>query len=139
MTNTHSDHQAGAEASQRMNQVLQAEREAKRAVAECEQQAQEILRAAQVRAQRLVSRADQRITVIQMRCNHRIDSIVKSMEMQQQVPGDAAHPGQLEAQAIEAVVAALAAQLTGADDEAAAEPGATAAGAVRRDGVTTPG
>ena len=28
MTNTHSDHQAGAEAGQRMNQVLQAERDA---------------------------------------------------------------------------------------------------------------
>jgi len=122
MMETKSGGQAGGEAGQLMNTVLEAEREAKRAVAECEQRAEEILKAAQAHAQRLVSRADQRITVIQMRCNHRIDSIVKSMEMQQQVPGDAAHPGQLEAQAIEAVVAALAAQLTGADDEAAAEP-----------------
>lgn len=121
MTDAESGGQAGGEADQLMNTVLQAEREAKRAVAECEQRAEEILKAAQARAQRLVSRADQRITVIQMRCNHRIDSIVKAMEMQQQVPGDAAHPGQLEAQAIEAVVAALAAELTGADDEAADE------------------
>jgi hypothetical protein len=120
MTNRHSDNQAGAEAGQRMNQVLQAERDAKRAVAECEQRAQEILRAGQVRAQRLVRRADERITVIQMRCNHHIDTVVKAIEKQQE-PADAAHPGQAGEQAIEAVLAALAADLTGAGDEA---PGA---------------
>ncbi len=121
MTDAKPDRQAGEEAAQLMNRVLQAERDAKQAVAECEQRAEEILRAAQARAQRLVSRADQRITTIGMRCKHRIDTVVKAMGMQQQVPGDAAHPGQLEAQAIEAVVAALAAELTGADDEAAGE------------------
>ena len=119
MTDAKSGSQAGAAADQRMNDVLQAEREAKRAVAECEQRAEEILKAAQARAQRLVSRADQRITVIQMRCNHRIDSIVNAMEKPAQAPDGAAHPGRLGEQAIEAVVAALAAELTGSDDDVA--------------------
>ena len=121
MTKANSGGQAGGEAGQLMDKVLEAERDAKRAIEECEQRAQEILRAAQARAQRLLGRADQRVTAIQMRCNHRVDGIVKAMETQQQVPGDAAHPGQLEARVIEAVVAALAADLTGASDEAADE------------------
>ena len=121
MTDPNSDGQADEQVAQRMNRVLQAERDAKRAVAECEQRAQEILRAAQVRAQRLVSRADQRITVLQMRCNHRIDSMVKAMEKQQQAPDGAAQPGQLGERAIKAVVAALAAELTGSGDETADE------------------
>ena len=120
MNDANSDSETGAEAGQRINRVLQAERDAKRAVAECEQRAQEILQAAQVRAQRLGSRADQRITVIQMRCNHHIDTVVKAIEKQQD-PRAAAHSGQAGAQTIKAVLAALAADLTGAGDEA---PGA---------------
>jgi vacuolar-type H+-ATPase subunit H len=123
MTDAKPDRQAGDEAGQLMNRVLQAERDAKQAVAECEQRAEEVLRAAQARAQRLVSRADQRITSIKMRCNHRIDSVVKAIEKQQQEPGAAAHPGQLGEQAINAVVAALAAELTGAGDGATDERG----------------
>jgi len=121
MTDPNSDGQADEQVAQRMNRVLQAERDAKRAVAECEQRAQEILRAAQVRAQRLVSRADQRITVLQMRCNHRIDTVVKAIEKQQREPAAAAHPGQTGEQSVKAVLAAVAADLTGAGDEA---PGA---------------
>ena len=117
MNDANSDSETGAEAGQRINRVLQAERDARRAVAECEQRAQEILQAAQARAQRLVSRADQRITVIQMRCNHHIDTVVKAIEKQQQEPGAAAHSGQAGAQTIKAVLVALAADLTGAGDE----------------------
>ena len=106
MTDANSDGQADEHAGQRMNRVLQAERDAKRAIAEC---------------QRLVSRADQRITVIQMRCNHRIDMVVKAIEKQQQEPAATAHPGQLGEQSIRSVVAAVAAALTGAED---ATPGA---------------
>ncbi len=121
MTDAHSDGQADEHAGQRMNRVLQAERDAKRAIAECEQRAQAIVQAAQARAQRLVRRADQRIAVIQMRCNHRIDTVVKAIEKQQQEPAAAAHPGQVGEQGIKTVLAALAADLTGADD---ATPGA---------------
>jgi hypothetical protein len=45
--------------------------------------------------------------------------MLKAMEKQHQAPDDAAQPGQLGEQAIKAVIAGLAADLTGADDETA--------------------
>jgi len=98
--------------------VLQAEAAAAQAVAECERRAEQIVHTAQARAQGLIKRADQRITAIQMRCNHRIDGIIRAMQ-HQQVPQDGAgQPSRLGREAIETVLAALAAELTGGDEDA---------------------
>lgn len=122
MTDAKPGSQAGSEAGQAMNEVLQAEREAAQAVAECELRAEQLLRAAQARAQRLVRRADQRITAIQMRCNHHADSMIRAMEKQRPEPDGATSLGQLSEREIEAVVAALAEDLTSHDEKMAGEP-----------------
>ncbi|MGD2073657.1 MAG: hypothetical protein PVI91_02155 [Gammaproteobacteria bacterium] len=117
-----SESQPDGEDRQAIDAVLQAEREAARAVEACERRAQEILEAARARARRLVKRADQRVTLIQMRCSQRLDAVVRALEQQQEVPDDAPDPGALEEPAIEAVIAALAAELTGVGDAAGEQP-----------------
>lgn len=115
MTDAKSAGQVHGEAGQVIDEVLEAEAEAARAVAECEQRAEKIVTAAQARAQRLIGRADQRITAIELNCNHRIDSMIRAIEQQQQLPDGSAHPAELAEQTIKAVVAELAAELTARD------------------------
>jgi vacuolar-type H+-ATPase subunit H len=102
---------------QAIKQVLQAERAAEQAVATCDRQARDIIRAAQTRAQRIAQRGDERITLIHMRCSQRLAE-------QRRLLATADHKAQAEignspvdAVALAAVVDALAATLSGGDQE----------------------
>ena len=116
---------APAEVAEAMNEVLRAEAAAAQAVAECERRAEQMVRDAQARAQHLIGRADRRITAIQMRCNHRIDSVVRAMEQEQTPQDGAGQPAALGPDVIEAVVAALAAELTSGEHENGQQPAAS--------------
>ena len=63
-----------------IQQVLQAERDAERAIQDCEQDARQIIQEAQRRAQNIKSRTDQRITNMEMRHGHQLDRTIKSIE-----------------------------------------------------------
>jgi hypothetical protein len=112
MSTTKSGNRPGGATGRAIDEVLQAEREAAQAVQACERRAQELLAAARARGRRLIRRADQRMSLIQQRCNHRLDTLVRAMQKQQTVPDDTPDPGALAKPAIEAVIAALAAELT---------------------------
>ena len=68
------------DAEQAIQQVLQAERDAERAIQDCETEARMIIHDAQGRAQRINARADERITNMEMRHGHKLDRIIKEIE-----------------------------------------------------------
>ena len=67
-------------AEQAIQQVLQAERDAERAIQDCEAEARLIVHDAQGRAQRINARADERITNMEMRHGHKLDRVIKDIE-----------------------------------------------------------
>ena len=71
---------SSADAEQAIQQVLQAERDAERAIRDCENEVQQILQDAQVRANRILARADERITNMEMRHGHKLDHLIRSIE-----------------------------------------------------------
>jgi len=66
--------------AQAIQQVLQAERDAERAIQDCEQEARQIVYDARNRAQRINTRTDQRITNMEMRHGHKLDREIKAIE-----------------------------------------------------------
>lgn len=80
MANNNSGDSATRQAEQAMNRLLQAERDAERAVAECEAEAGSILQAAQLQASRIASRTDSRISLMQTRCLQRVAEEIKQLE-----------------------------------------------------------
>jgi cell division septum initiation protein DivIVA len=67
-------------AEQAMNRLLQAERDARRVVAECEAEAAGILQKAQLQASRIASRTDSRISLMQTRCFQRVAEEIRHLE-----------------------------------------------------------
>jgi cytidylate kinase len=80
MANNNSGDSATGQAELAMNRVLQAERDAERAVAECEAEAGSILQASQLQASRIASRTDSRISRMQTRCLQRVTEEIKQLE-----------------------------------------------------------
>ncbi len=80
MANNNSSDSATGRAEQAMNRVLQAERDAERAVAECEAEAGNILQAAQLQTSRIASRTDIRISLMQTRCLQQVAEEIKQLE-----------------------------------------------------------
>jgi len=68
------------QAEQAIQRVLQAERDAERAIQDCENEARQIIHDAQNRAQQINTHVDQRITNMEMRHSHKLDKTVKSIE-----------------------------------------------------------
>jgi hypothetical protein len=109
------DVQSAAAVEQAMNQVLQAERDAERAIADCARQAQELLTAAQKRSQQIASRADQRITRIQIHWTHRADRKIKAMERADRLREREESDYRLDKAALTHITETVAAYLTGPD------------------------
>jgi hypothetical protein len=63
-----------------MNRVLQAEREAEKAIADCEYEARQLLQVAQQRVNRIADRTDERITLIQLRLAQKIKAHIEALE-----------------------------------------------------------
>lgn len=100
-----------------INSVLAAEREANQALGEARAAAERIADAARQRAARILQRADARITFSHLRCSHGVARAIDTQiqdhhrqlaELSQRLDLDDAQIG--------AIVAALAAQLTGGGD-----------------------
>ena len=76
----HNKQRSSPGAEQAIQQVLQAERDAEKAIQVCENEARNIIRDAQNTAQRINARADQRITNMEMRHGHKLDKTIKAIE-----------------------------------------------------------
>jgi hypothetical protein len=80
MAGNNSGNSATTMAEQAMNRLLQAERDARRVVAECEAEAASILQAAQRQASRIANRTDSRISLMQTRCFQRVAEEIRHLE-----------------------------------------------------------
>ena len=98
-------------AEQAIQQVLQAERDAERAIENCEKDARQLIHEAQVRAQRINARADERITNMEMRHGHKLDQLVRSIEREGAVELRLDAGQQVDPAKLQAVIDALAAEL----------------------------
>jgi hypothetical protein len=100
-----------------MEKVLQAEREAERAIQVCENEARQIIDAAQSRVQDLYARTDQRITNMEMRHDHRLDRLIKNIakEGDAELRNDAGR--QYDEKKLQSVIRELAAELCGTSPE----------------------
>jgi vacuolar-type H+-ATPase subunit H len=96
-----------------MEAVLQAERDAARAVEQCERDAHRILQEAGERARRILARADARVTLVQVRCRQRLDGELRALHRRVPERADTSTTSGAENAAIEAAIEALAAELTG--------------------------
>lgn len=107
-----------------INSVLAAEREANQAIAEAKTEAERILDAARQRAARILQRADARITFSHQRCSlgvaRAIDDQIQTHHRQL---AELSHRLDLDDAQIGAIVAALAAALTGGGTEPGPESG----------------
>lgn len=101
-----------------INSVLTAERDANQAVAEARSEAERILDGARQRAARILQRADARITFSHLRCSH---GLARAMDAQilahHRRLAQLSQRLDLDDAQIDAVVAALAAELTGGTPE----------------------
>ena len=111
--------QAAAAVEQAMNQVLQAERDAERAIAECEREGREILTAAHKRSQRIASRTDERIARIQAHWTARASLTIKTMERSDWKREREQSDYQLDQAALNDITETVAAYLTGSDSQLA--------------------
>ncbi len=107
--------QPAAAVEEAMNQVLQAERDAERAIADCAREAQEILTAAQKRSQRVSSRADERITHVQAHWTDRASRKIKAMERAERMREREQSDYQLDQAALTHITESVAVYLTGPD------------------------
>ena len=115
MTEKKSEVQSAAAVEAAMNQVLQAERDAERAIADCGREAQEILTAAQKRSQQISSRTDERITRIQRQWTHRASRKIKAMERADRMRERGESDYRLDPAALTHITESVAAYLTGPD------------------------
>ncbi len=104
---------------QAIQQVLQAERDAERAIRDCEGEARQIIHDAQSRAQAINSRADERITNVEMRHGHKLDQVIRTIEREgaDELRHDAGQ--HYDADRLQAVIEALAKELSQAEETAA--------------------
>lgn len=105
----------GLPAADAINSVLAAEREANQSIAEAKAEAERILDAARQRAARILQHADARITYTHLRCSHGVARAIDAqiLEHHRQL-AELSHRLELDDAQIDAIVADLAAVLTGA-------------------------
>jgi vacuolar-type H+-ATPase subunit H len=110
-----------AESGQAIQKVLQAERDAERAIQDCEIEARQIIRDAHDRAQRINANIDQRITNIEMRHSYKLDKAIKHIEREGAVELRLDASQQYDADSLRSVVEAIAIELCQADSAAGDE------------------
>jgi hypothetical protein len=112
MTDAGPDKRSPETVEQAMNRVLQAERDAVRAIDACRRDALAIRQAAQQRARRIAERTDERLAICHMRCNSKLRHTLGEQERRAaSQTGESSY--RLDAAALTAVVEALARDLTG--------------------------
>lgn len=106
---------SAAESGQAIQKVLQAERDAERAIQDCEIEARQMIREAHDRAQRINASIDQRITNIEMRHGHKLDTAIKRIEQEGVVELRLDASQQYDTEHLRSVVEAVAIELCQAD------------------------
>ena len=104
-----------AESAQAIQKVLQAERDAERAIQDCEIEARQMIREAHDRAQKINAHIDQRITNIEMRHGHKLDQAIKRIEQEGVVELRLDASQQHDTEHLRTVVEAVAVELCQAD------------------------
>lgn len=99
------------ESAQAIQKVLQAERDAERAIQDCEIEARQIIHEAQNRAQQINARADERITNMEMRHSHKLDQTIKAIEREGAVELRLDAGQQYDVERLQSVVEQLASEL----------------------------
>jgi len=115
--NTNNDHDNTERA---LKEVLQAEKDAKRAVLDCEEQANALLAEARHRARLISERADSRISSLEARCERAIAQRLDEIKRSEAAHAAAGAKPIADEDALRRAVEALAAELTGDDDQTAA-------------------
>lgn len=100
-----------------IDRVLQAERQADKAIADCRRRAERVLEAAREQARRVAQRADQRITAVHARCVEATESRIEALREQMPAEDPGAVDPDRERRCLHLTVSRLAARLTGEDDE----------------------
>lgn len=106
---------SSAESGQAIQKVLQAERDAERAIEDCEIEARQIIREAHDRAQKINANIDQRITNIEMRHGHKLDKAIKRIGREGVVELRLDASQQHDADSLQSVVEAIAIELCQSD------------------------
>lgn len=106
---------SAAESGQAIQKVLQAERDAERAIQDCEIEARQQIRDAHDRAQRINAKIDERITNIEMRHGYKLDKAIKQIEREGVVELRLDASQQHDADSLRSVVEAIAVELCQAD------------------------
>jgi vacuolar-type H+-ATPase subunit H len=104
-----------------MNRVLQAEKDAAKALSECEQNAEVIISAAQNRAQRIAERTNERIALLRMQCTECVAREIRAMRRVEDAVRTPRSSYELEDASIAAAVAAVAAYISGEHEDPANE------------------
>lgn len=99
------------QADDAIQRVLQAERDAERAILDCEQETHLIITDARKRAQGINSRTDQRITNMEMRYGHKLDREIKAIEREGAVELRHDASQQVDADRLQAAIEQLAVEL----------------------------
>ena len=99
------------ESAQAIQKVLQAERDAERAIQECEIEARQIVHDAQDRAQQINARTDERITNMEMRHGHKLDQTIRAIEREGAVELRLDAGQQYDVERLQSVVEQLASEL----------------------------
>ena len=95
-----------------INRVLQAEREAREAVARCRREALQSLEAAREQARRIRRRVDQRLILVQKRAEAGVERALSAGRSGGRRTDAAAFPSREQQQRLEAAIEALAAEMT---------------------------
>ena len=99
-------------AEQAMNDVLEAEHNAREAVARCKSEAEALLQQARQKSQRIGKQTNDRITRIHQRVSRVMTDQVKKLEEEQRVLAQQEHLYRIESDVIEIVVNQIAEMLT---------------------------
>jgi len=117
--NTNNDHD---DTERALKEVLQAEKDAKRAVLDCEEQANALLAEARHRARLVSERADSRISGLEARCERAIAQRLDEIKRSEAAHAAAANTSIADEDTLRRAVEALAAELTGGGDDQTTPP-----------------
>lgn len=99
-------------AEQAMNEVLEAEQNAKQRVEQCHVEAEHLLQQTRQQAQQIMERVDNRISRVHQRCSRAVTDQVKQIKLAQEQMLQESDQSDLHLETLDAVVEKIARRLT---------------------------
>jgi len=112
MSNSSSNNETSMTPEHAMNEVLEAESNAKHAVDKCATEAESLLQQARQKAKQIAERADERITRIHQRCSRVVTDQVGQLQRDQQQKARDSHSYEVDTETVDVVVEQIAEMLT---------------------------